>query len=147
MKKLVLLLGCLVFAYAEVVIEREYDSKYQQEVCGDDYHCSASENFIPNVDILEAFKQDLKKEIQFPKYEVRALIYRQIIAMNLPNDNESLKKTIVITTESGDLNVEVELTKSKNKLVIAYIVEVEESIKTYIKTPNGVKIFNKTSML
>ncbi len=67
--------------------------------------------------------------------------------MNLPNDNESLKKTIVITTESGDLNVEVELTKSKNKLVIAYIVEVEESIKTYIKTPNGVKIFNKTSML
>ena len=75
MKKLILLLGCLVFAYAEVVIG-EYDSKYQQEVCGDDYHCSASENFIPNVDILEAFKQDLKKEIQFPEYEVRALIYR-----------------------------------------------------------------------
>ncbi|QOQ95423.1 hypothetical protein [Helicobacter cinaedi] len=148
MKKLILLLGCLVFTYAEVIIEREYDeSKYQQEVCGEDYHCSASEYFIPNVDILDAFKQDLQKEIKFPKYDTRELIYRQVIAMRLPNDNESLKKTIIITTKSGDLNVEIELTKSKNKLVVTYIVEVEESIKTYIKTPNGVKILNKTSML
>ncbi|EMZ36915.1 hypothetical protein LS77_010895 [Helicobacter bilis] len=147
MKKLILLLGCLVFAYAQLVIERENDSKYQQEVCGDDYECSAYEDFIPNVDILEAFKQDLQKEIKFPKYDVRALIYRQIITMNLPNDNEILKKTIVITVESGDLDVKIELTRSKNRLVAMYIVEAEESIKTYIKTPNGVKILNKTSML
>lgn len=148
MKKLILLLGCLVFAYAEVIIEREYDeSKYQQEVCGEDYECSASRDFIPNVSIKEAFEQDLQKEIQFPKYDTRELIYRQVIAMRLPNDNESLKKTIIITTKSGDLNVEIELTKSKNKLVVTYIVEVEESTKTYIKTPKGVEIFNHTSML
>lgn len=147
MQKLVLLLSCLVFAYAEVVIEGEYKSKYQQEVCGEDYHCSASEDFITNVDILEAFKQDLQKEIKFPKYEIRGLVYRQIIAMNLPNDNESLRKTIVITTKSSDLNVEVEIIKTINKLVVTYIAEVEESIKTYIKTPNGVKILNETSML
>lgn len=148
MKKLVLLLGCLVFAYAQVAIEREYNSKYQQEVCGDDYECSASENFIPNVDILGAFQQDLQKEIKFPKDDVRALIYKQIITMNLPNDNESLKKTIVITTEdSNSYVVEIELTRNKNKLVVTYIVEAEEIIKTYIKTPNGVKILNKTSML
>ncbi|WP_238386871.1 hypothetical protein [Campylobacter sp. MIT 19-121] len=67
--------------------------------------------------------------------------------MNLPNDNENLKKTIIITTESDNLNVEIELTKSKNKFVVTYIVEAEESIKTYIKTPNGVKILNQTSML
>ena len=90
MKKLILLLGCLVFAYAEVIIEREYDeSKYQQEVCGEDYHCFASEYFIPNVDILDAFKQDLQKEIKFPKYDTRELIYRQVIAMRLPNDNNT----------------------------------------------------------
>lgn len=147
MQKLVLLLSCLVFAYAEVVIEGEYKSKYQQEVCGEDYHCSASEDFITSVDILEAFKQDLQKEIKFPKYEIRGLVYRQIIAMNLPNDNESLRKTIVITTKSSDLNVEVEIIKTINKLVVTYIAEVEESIKTYIKTPNGVKILNETSML
>ncbi|WP_238386869.1 MULTISPECIES: hypothetical protein [unclassified Campylobacter] len=55
MKKLVLLLGCLVFAYAELIIEKEEGLKYQQKICGDDYHCSASEEFVPNVDILKAF--------------------------------------------------------------------------------------------
>lgn len=150
---MVLLLGCLVFVHAESIHKNELtpeikeSSKYQQEVCGDDNHCSANEEFISNVDISEAFKQDLQKEIRFPKYDIRALIYKQILAMSLPNDNESVKKAIVITTESGDLNAEIEITKSENKLVVTYIVEAEESIKTYIKTPNGVKILNQTSML
>ena len=145
MRKLIVLFGFLVFAYAQVAIEREYDSAYQQEVCGNDYECSANKDFTPNVSIKEAFEQDLQKEIQFPKYEIRALIYKKILALGMPK--ESLNTTFVITMDNQDYKVEVIFIKSKNKLIVTYTVEAEESIKTYIKTPNGVEIFNHTSML
>ena len=60
---------------------------------------------------------------------------------------ESLNTTFVITMDNQDYKVEVIFIKSKNKLIVTYTVEAEESIKTYIKTPNGVEIFNHTSML
>ena len=145
MRKMIVLFGFLVFAYAQVAIEREYDSAYQREVCGDDYECSANRDFIPNVSIKEAFEQDLQKEIQFPKYEKRVLIYKEILALGMPK--ESLNTTFVITMDNQDYEVEVIFIKSKNKLIVTYTIEVEESTKTYIKIPNGVEIFNHTSML
>lgn len=73
------------------------------------------------------------------------MFYQQIITLPLPKDNESFKKTIFIKTKDnwGDVReykVEVELTKSKNKLVVAYYIETEENIKTFIQTPKGVEI-------
>lgn len=145
MRKMIILFGFLVFAYAQVAVEGEYDSAYQQEVCGDNYECSASRDFIPNVSIKEAFEQDLQKEIQFPKYKARALIYGEILALGMPKKN--LNTTLTITMDNQDYEVEAVFTTSNNKLIITYTIEVEESTKTYIKTPKGVEIFNHTSML
>lgn len=164
MKKLVLLLVCLVFAWSDEnstpTIQWEEASK---EICGDEpWECVGIKYFIANSNLEQAYqllfesairvmKEDSKENGKKMEQNLKFLLYQQIIALPLPKDNESLEKTIFIKMKNNrddeveEYKIEVELIKSKNKLVIIYTVESEDNETIFIKTPKGVKILDKTS--
>lgn len=163
MKKLVLLLVCLVFAWSDEnstpTIQWEEASK---EICGDEpWECVGIKYFIANSNLEQAYqllfesairgmKENSKENGKKVEQNLKFLLYQQIIALPLPKDNESLEKTIFIKKKNNrddevEYKVEVELTKSKNKLVLIYTVETEDNEIIFIKTPEGVEILDKTS--
>lgn len=150
------LLALLILAYSVMFVACGYSNKtmdimlcanaecatpFELKVCKKypiNTSCRASKYFIDNVDIAEAFWQDMEKEAVF--WDFRREMYEQISKIQLPKKGQKITKNIVVEL----IDVKVDIKRSKNKLVIE--CEWNEGknklkhTKIYTKTYKGVAI-------